>query len=241
MSRNFLDKNFIRHRNNLISNARGWNIPYEDIEEIVNDTILKALENFDNEKGSFECYCRLILKNKIINFKTGNKDLFLLITIDDNEDILPADIQSFEKKENNLLALKFLEKLKHRLADDEVILFNEIYKSCENPDKINISKASRVIGIDPERGWEIFRKIQRKANNLYKDLISKGDDIGFISEKGSIVCETGFEDVRNMLFYEPEIQLQKDVSAIDGSDKFLLSLNEIQISKLKSLYSNSSV
>ena len=68
-----LNNDFNTHRKNLIFYARGWKIPYEDIEEIVNDTILKALENFDNERGNFESYCRFILKNQIINFKKSNK------------------------------------------------------------------------------------------------------------------------------------------------------------------------
>ena len=218
-----LNNDFNTHRKNLIFYARGWKIPYEDIEEIVNDTILKALENFDNERGNFESYCRFILKNQIINFKKSNKDLFLLITIDDKEDILPSDTILFEEIENNILARKFLEQLKNELLDDELILFEEIYRNCEKMEDVNISKASREVSLDP-RGWDIFRRIQRKANKIYKNSISRG---------------VGFEFIPEYRFdADQDIQFQLDVRHVPtyGYEKFLSHLNEIQLDKLRKLY-----
>lgn len=156
--------NFNKFRNKLLDYSRRFKIPFEDMEELVNDTILKALDIFDSERGNFESLCIVILKNKIFNFKRDNPYLYFLILIDENETVLEADEKSIEEKESLKVASDFLADLKSRLSEDEVRLFNEIYDMCETSNNVSISKASKNIGIEPLKGWDIFRKIQRKAN-----------------------------------------------------------------------------
>jgi len=92
--------NFNRFRNRLLDYSRRFKIPFEDLEELVNDSILKALDNFDSERGSFESLCIVILKHKIFNFKRDNPFLYFLVLLDENENIFKADEKSIEEKES---------------------------------------------------------------------------------------------------------------------------------------------
>ncbi|HMS64635.1 MAG TPA: sigma factor [Ignavibacteria bacterium] len=214
-------KNFIKFRNKLLSFSRQFNISHEDAEEIVNDSIMKALDYFDNDRGSFEGLCKVIIKNKIFNFKRDNVHLLILIVIDEDEDIIDTDFDSIEDKENNVFALTFLNKLKKLLDKDELNLLEEIYKTCDSLNKISISKASANIGLKPLKGWDIFRKIQRKAKTLQgKKLDLTLSRIGKIEEPNSVV-----------------LYRRGPSSEIYNQFTFL---NEDHIKKLNSIYDNTS-
>lgn len=62
MSQDFLNKKFKRFREDLLLYSGKFNVSYEVREELVNDAILIALDGFDHDRGSFESYCRVILK-----------------------------------------------------------------------------------------------------------------------------------------------------------------------------------
>lgn len=220
-------KNFNTFRNRLINYSRRFNIPYEDIEEIVNDSIIKAIEHFDNEKGSFESLCFVIIKNKVFNFKRDNSFIYFLILLDEDEDVLKADVKSIEEKENSLIAMNFLNKLKNRLFEDELRLFDEIYNMCEASDKISISRASRNIGIKPAKGWDLFRKIQRKASSLSskKDLVSED----------SVMFKPHFDD-EELVFNMEILDLDTEKKWELGLKKLFSSLSEDDFKKLNSIY-----
>ncbi len=239
MPKTFSNNDFKKFRRDLIYHSKGWKVSYEDLEELVNDTILTALDNFNHNKGSFESYTRVILKNKLINFTNKNKDLFLLIALDDTYDILPADEATFEDKEIIKLAKNFLNKLKVNLTNEERKLFEKIYRSLEEKNILNISEASRESDMEPAKGWDVFRKIQTKARDLYKEMTSKDEDSGFISrEKGDIVFEPVLREygVSEKIEVIPNILFQKSTFDDYGFEKFISGLNEIQLNKLLLIY-----
>lgn len=220
--------NFNKFRNKLLDYSRRFNIRFEDLEELVNDSILKALDNFDSERGSFESLCIVILKHKIFNFKRDNPFLYFLVLLDENENIFKADEKSIEEKESIEKASNFLNELKTKLSVDEIKLVNEIYNMCETSTKLSISKASKNIGIEPLKGWDIFRKIQRKAND-------------FIAYEPPICCIDETEKIKTHMFYEIEVA-QNRVTIISErqvdfeNSKAQFSFSEDVISKLNSLY-----
>jgi hypothetical protein len=214
-------------------------VSYEDREEIVNDSILKALESFDSEKGSFESLCRVILKNKIINFKRDNRELFFLIALDDYEEILSVEEILWEEKESNELAARFLDKLKSELEDIETKLFNEVYASCGAKERINITMAAENIGIDPGKAWDTFRKIQRKANKLYKNMQEKGEDVFIVPLVSGKKDVSYYRDVSEDFIEVSSVKLQKDVYVDDGYEKFFAGLNKHQIERINLIYENS--
>lgn len=170
MREDFLNKNFIKYRKSLLYFSQKFNLPLQDTEEMVNDTILAALNSFDHDKGSFESYCRFILKNKIFNFKRDNKELFLLVVFDDLEEIFNSEEFTIEEKEKHNLAVKFLDKLKKTLSGPELEFYNSIYASCDKKVKINISETSKNLGIDPKKGWIFSEEYKPKLSDYTKIL-----------------------------------------------------------------------
>lgn len=236
MPQDFLNKNFKKFRESLLLYSGRFNVSYEVREELINDVILIAIDSFDHDKGSFESYCRVILKNKILNFKRDKKDLFIFISLDDCEEMLPDYDISIESKENIKSVVLFFEKLKVKLSNNELELFNEIYKICDSINKVNITKASGNIGIGVSTAWNIFRKIQRKASKLYKEMKAANVELLFtLAESSYFSTDAVFERKDS---YKPYISFQKDTSFTDrGYNNFISKLNMFQINKISTIYS----
>ncbi|HMQ67676.1 MAG TPA: sigma factor [Ignavibacteria bacterium] len=220
--------NFIDLWNKLLRYSKRYNISHEDLEDIVSESIVKALEHFDEDRGSFESLCLVIIKNKIFNLTRHNKFLFLLVLIDDCNDIIEPDTKTLEDKEQNIMALKFIEKLKNKLDEEELKFLNVLYELCESSDKPNISKASRLIEIEPAKGWDIFRRIQRKAKlKEYETIFNEYFDV--LAESESRVL---FSRSINMLFFMDSEELNTDLKL----NKFLESLSKENLSRLEKIY-----
>jgi DNA-directed RNA polymerase specialized sigma24 family protein len=223
-------KNYDDFKNKLINYSRKYKIQLEDLEEIVNDSIFKAWNNCNEDRGKFESYCLVIIKNKIFNFTRDNANLFLLVLIDENEDIFKADEYSIEDKENNIIALKYFDKLRTRLSEEELKLFDELYKMCESFTKADISKASRNIGLDPEKGWNLFRKIQRKAvREKSSPSFQKG--LPFISEEGANYS------LNSKIITEYDMsELQTEIKSENKTEPLFSRFTEEDLKKLDLMY-----
>lgn len=166
-------KNFNLLRNSLIIYAVSLKISKEDAEEIVNDSILKALDRFDNKQSSFETFCKVILKNLISNFKRDNSDRYLIDKIDEEENNsdLTAGDEEFSYQIEDLInySNSFLAELESILDEKELELFRIIKLYSESSENISVKAASESIGLNAQKGWDLFRKIQRKAANLRND------------------------------------------------------------------------
>ncbi|MCB0728648.1 MAG: sigma-70 family RNA polymerase sigma factor, partial [Ignavibacteriae bacterium] len=198
-------------------------------EDIVSEAIVKALEHFDEDRGSFESLCLVIIKNKIFNLTKHNKYLYLLVLIDEAGDIIDPDPKTIEKKEQNIISLKYIDELKKKLSEDELKLLNAYYELCESTDKPSISEASRMIGIEPNKGWDIFRRIQKKA------VIKKYDDIGkFEFVKHSVKSKISDKP---FLFKESQYFVDSFEMEIETRfEMFVKSLSKENLSKLERIY-----
>lgn len=156
----------------LLPYALGFKIQKEDAEEIVNDSVLKALVNFNDKKGKFESFCRLILKNLIFNFIRDNSDRYLNDYIDDEEKFicLFSDKDEFSYQVKDLFSYYriFLYQLENALDEKELELFRIIRTYSESSANISIKAASESMGLNSQKGWDLFRRIQRKAAELSK-------------------------------------------------------------------------
>lgn len=245
MLKNLSDSEFRSFWLNLIAYSGKFRISREDAEEIANDAILKAMDFYDENRGSFESLCKVILKNKLINFKRDKAELYLMIYIDEFENNFSADdyISELETEQKNIPALMFIANLRNKLKPDEVIFFDELYKLCKETCKLNISEASKNLGLLPEKGWDVFRKIQRKANNLseQRNIIDKNIDhrADNLSEQINIMAEN-FES-HKMIDYSKSKSTDDFLKyfQLPGEDSFTLfikSLNSDVIKKLYKLY-----
>ena len=154
MLKNLSDSEFRSFWLNLIAYSGIFRI-WEDAEEIANDAILKAMEFYDENRGSFESLCKVILKNKLINFKRDKAELYLMIYIDEFENNFSADdyISELETEQKNIPALYVLLQIfRNKLKPDEVIFFDELYKLCKETCKLNISEASKISGFTEKAG-----------------------------------------------------------------------------------------
>lgn len=170
MNNNFALKNFEKFRSGLIKFAKYYRVSREDAEELVNDTILKALKYFDNDKGSFESLCKVILKRKIFNFKRDNKEFYIIFSIDDENilsDLYRSELNINKQNIRNEYYAELLSGLIELLNDGERTLLEQIYKSSDKTGKISISLAANKLGIKPLEAWNIFRRIQRKAKKYF--------------------------------------------------------------------------
>lgn len=229
-------ENFKYYWESLIRYSRKFNLSTEDIEEIVSDSIRQAHEKLDRDRGEFESFCRVILKNKIFNFKRDNKDLFVLVVFDEYEDLIQSENLTYEEKERNAIAKKFLNELKENLNSEELQFFNETYNICDSSERINISKASKNLGIDPNKGWDIFRRIQRKAMRMKRSLWSQEErriEDSILSEKEPVNYSISLHKYNEEAF---EKNSEKSEMNESGFYKFLASLSEYELTKLNYLY-----
>lgn len=224
---------FVELWNKLLRYSRRYKISHEDLEDIVSESIIKALEHFDADRGSFESLCLVIIKNNVFNFTRDNKFLFLLVLIDDAGDIIEPYPETFEDKESNKLAVKFIDKLKEKLDEEELNLLKAMYDLCESSDKPNISNASRLIGIEPTKGWDIFRRIQRKAKfKKFKSIVE------CVKEPYN---NKRVEDAESRLFSSKSIDQSYFIESLEEEiDKkfiiFIESLSKENLSRLEKIY-----
>lgn len=140
-------KNFGKFRKGLIYFALKFKISFEDAEEIVNDSILKALNYYDPDRGSFEALCRVILKHRILNFKKKFKEIIIIGLLDD-EDLFKEfyknhkDIEELEYY--NKQCIDILKELMLQLNKEENEFLNRVYEISGNGKKYPFPKLQKI-------------------------------------------------------------------------------------------------
>lgn len=229
--------NITKFRNSLLYYAINYRVSREDAEELVNDVFLKALENFDNDRGSFEAYCKVILKNLIFNFKRDHKDIFILLSLDDEnqwQELYEAEIGQYKKQKKNQTCIDFLNGLISKLNETERKLLEQMSKVSGDKEKAPVSKAARNLGIEPLKGWDIFRGIQRKAKKYYEEISdsdSSSDFINFYTPKFEKIT-----DEKLMAKYAFKYEMIIIEFTDSDNEKFFNLLTDIQKKKLSSIY-----
>lgn len=225
-------QNFYKYWNSLIEYAVTFKIRREDAEDIATDSILKALEYFKKDKGDFETLCRFIMKRRVLNFKRAYADTYLLLFIDDEGVIIDPVNDRFDKKETNESSNSFLKRLEASLDEKELKLFNALNLYCQSSEKISVSAAAGNIGLDMKKGWDLFRKIQRKARQLYNNEKYE-DEIPFISKSRMCRMEDSVTD--NEYLSLPSF---RKISYESKFNSLLNSLSYFQKRAVKVLYRN---
>ena len=59
-----------------------------------------------------------------------------------------------------------IERIKRVLDEEETKLFMALKVIVEESDRAIVSEAARRIGLTPQKGWDVFRRIQRKAQKF---------------------------------------------------------------------------
>lgn len=155
---------FHRLFDDLIRYGLSRHVPFHDVEDLVGSTMESALKHFDPAKGAFRSLCFTTLSNLIKNYWRDRKPNDPIGDLDipdlDRPDVL-------ERKEGRDHMKKMIDRIRMELTPEEEAFLKALGEAFEELESRAVSEAARVLGMDPQKGWDIFRKIQRKAKTLF--------------------------------------------------------------------------
>jgi RNA polymerase sigma factor (sigma-70 family) len=147
----------------LLRTARIKGIPEHEAEDLVNDAILKAFEKFDPQRGGFAPFTRKVLENLIKNFWRGHRPR---VPFEDFPEFPDPDDPHTLVEENEIVreTFRMAELIAAELDAEERELFDSLREVLAEQDTRAVSEAARRIGLTPQKGWDLFRRIQRRSN-----------------------------------------------------------------------------
>jgi RNA polymerase sigma factor (sigma-70 family) len=214
------DAPFLKFRlfyDSLVRSATSRGILFADAQDLAGEAIERALSGFDPEKGEFSTFCHSILSNLMKNYWRDKKKTEQYPNNEGPVDPEPF-IDTLELAESVREIRAALSEIKKKLSPKENAFLKHLQDVLDESGPRAISEAARRTGLTPAKGWDLFRKIQRKA---------KG-----ISAK--------FE--ANLLVSEVRIEMPGPIIAVQEQPEFSPSLTDIlarftpeQLSKIESL------
>ncbi|MHB8079556.1 MAG: sigma-70 family RNA polymerase sigma factor [Candidatus Krumholzibacteriia bacterium] len=150
----------------LVGQALRVGVPYEEARDLASQALLKALEAFDGGRGEFGPFCRTILANLVRNHWRDRKP-----TEPHDPETDPraaaddpfADICSREVRE---LMRDLADRLLAVLEPPEAAFFLALAEVAREAETVAVTAAARRLGLEPLKGWDLFRRIQRTARRL---------------------------------------------------------------------------
>ena len=162
-----IERNFRKSWETLLNFAIRKGVPYQDAEDLVSATLQIALDQFSEERGKFLPFCTTILGNRIKNYWRDRKPND---PIDDTDITDPDRSDYLESEEERARMKKMIDRIREDLTPEEVQFINALGVAFEGLESRAVSQAARSLGLEPEKGWDIFRRIQRKAKSLFPVL-----------------------------------------------------------------------
>jgi hypothetical protein len=149
----------------LVRSATSRGILLADAQDIAGDAIERALSSFDPAKGEFPAFCHTILSNLMKNYWRDKKRTE---EFRDSEGPLDPDppIDPLEIAETLRDIRGALSDLKKNLSPEENAFLKHLQDVLDESGPRAISEAARRSGLTPAKGWDLFRKIQRKARGM---------------------------------------------------------------------------
>ncbi len=148
----------------LLMAALRRGVPLPDAEELVSDSLLKAIDSFEPQRGAFYPFCSTILLNKIRNFWRDRDPSYHPPDGFEFPDDAP---HPFEVEEDMRLMREMIDEILRALSPEEASFLKHLGVVMEEMEDRAISETARQLSISPSKGWDIFRRIQRKARQLY--------------------------------------------------------------------------
>ncbi len=150
------------HLQRLHGDLLGWllrrGIPFADAQDLAGSAVESAFKHYNPAKGPFRALCFAALKNLTKNYWRDRK---VNVTPDDNEFPGPEDdLSALDDAEK---ARQTLESIMAQLDDEEKRFLLAMGEELDEFENRVVSKTARRLGLDPQEGWNIFRRIQRKA------------------------------------------------------------------------------
>lgn len=149
----------------LLAFARSRQIPSRDAEDLVSEALRKALDRLDDTRGGLLPFSMTVLHNAMKNYWRDRK---IQVPFDDDESFACDDRPDMllEEKEKLETMKRTIEQLSALLSAEELQFLKMFGEVMEDLEDRAVSETARRLAIAPAKGWNIFRKIQRKARSI---------------------------------------------------------------------------
>jgi DNA-directed RNA polymerase specialized sigma24 family protein len=145
----------------LLRTAVRFGVPPDDAKDLVQDAILKSLDVFDPARGEFLALATTAVGNLAKNYWRKNKNRWS----ETEPDALPeGDVLEglWDEQERRLL----LGEIMKELQPDEKAFLEVLGGLLEEAEGRAVAEAARTSGLTVEQGWNLMRKITRKAQKV---------------------------------------------------------------------------
>lgn len=145
--------------------ARAWRsgLGLEDAQDLAGRAVLQALESFDPGRGAFAPLCVTIHRNLMRNHFRDRK-IAVPFDPDRDERTAPEDpLEILGEEEWRAMMSDLAESILAELDPDEAEFYRALGEVMAEMEAGAVSEAARRCGIPPAKGWDIFRRIRRKA------------------------------------------------------------------------------
>lgn len=150
--------------------ARGLTL--QAAEDLAQESIVAGMESFDPARGDFSAFCKTIMANKAKNLHRDKK----------SHEPIPEDGGTFVDpgggpgwtsyhRQCQERADRIVSNTISSLADEEADFFLVLAEVHGEQYHGEVSEAARRAGITPQKGWDIFRKIQRQFKDLDREIL----------------------------------------------------------------------
>lgn len=135
-------------------------IPFADAQDLVGSAVEAAVRTYDPARGAFAALAQTALANRVKNHWRDRKPVDPLDAAGDipdpgaHPDVLDAVAHDQER----------LRGIMKELTADEKAFLLALQSVLDEMDTRAVSEAARRLGLTAAKGWDLFRKIQRKAH-----------------------------------------------------------------------------
>ena len=140
-------------------------LPSDDAQDIVQNAIINTLKTFDPARGEFLPLARTAVRNLTKNYWRDKErhgsvvDPDLISDPDTDGDSWMMD----DQQRSDTLELEAIMK---KLDPEEQTFLKTLGELLHETEGRMVLEASRICGLTPDQGWNLMRKIQRKARRI---------------------------------------------------------------------------
>jgi hypothetical protein len=162
-----------------------YHLHIEDCEDIFQEAIIFAIRKFDPDRGEFRNFFFTVYENRVRNFLRDNRFRIMVTSFENYENVENIEdekIEDIDFLEYFRSMEHFSNSLKKRLNEDELEFFEELKNVIVESPRGFVSITSRNLGMEPTKGWDLWRKIVRKIKQLLEDKRAEMDRIESIRD-----------------------------------------------------------
>jgi hypothetical protein len=166
-------KEFIRFKNEMLAHNNLFNLRNDICEDLFQDTVIVFLDKYDENRGNAKAFFVTVFKNKMRDFVRRDRfsKIISIVTIQEEADEIP------DTEETEIFVPDGFDSIHHFVASLKKVLSDEEKKFLDTLSNVItdasghglISEVARELKIEPNEGWNIWRRIIRKAKNHATD------------------------------------------------------------------------